>query len=65
MCHDPVGFVDTFGGLLPLREDVYRLAATILYELVFRFDLSIDPFPATSPPFADTFIGIQVGDLCS
>ncbi|KAH7346260.1 hypothetical protein BKA65DRAFT_477475 [Rhexocercosporidium sp. MPI-PUGE-AT-0058] len=60
ICHDPVGFADTFGNLIPLREDVHRLAATALYELYSRYDVQIDPVTATTGIFADTFIGIHL-----
>lgn len=60
ICHDPVGFADTFGNLIPFREDVHRLAATIIYELSSRFHLAFDPDTSTTLPFADTFIGIHL-----
>ncbi|KAH7410646.1 hypothetical protein BKA64DRAFT_638309 [Cadophora sp. MPI-SDFR-AT-0126] len=60
ICHDPVGFADTFGNLIPLREDVHRLAATALYSLYSRYDVPLDPSTATTQPFANTFIGIHL-----
>ncbi|KAH6714165.1 hypothetical protein BKA61DRAFT_674777 [Leptodontidium sp. MPI-SDFR-AT-0119] len=60
ICHDSVGFADTFGNLIPLRQDVHRLAATALYELYSRYDVQIDPSTATTGIFADTFIGIHL-----
>ncbi|KAL2069416.1 hypothetical protein VTL71DRAFT_14095 [Oculimacula yallundae] len=60
ICHDPVGFADTFGNLLPLRQDVHRLAATALYKLYSRYDVQIDPSAATTGRFANSFIGIHL-----
>ncbi|KAH8602693.1 hypothetical protein B0O99DRAFT_531841 [Bisporella sp. PMI_857] len=60
VCRDGVDFADNFANLLPLREDVYRLAATVLYELSARYRLSINPYTPTSAPFAQTFMGIHL-----
>ncbi|KAH8820195.1 hypothetical protein F5884DRAFT_39693 [Xylogone sp. PMI_703] len=60
ICHDSVGFADTFGQLLPFRHDVHRLAAIILYELYSRYNLSIDPTVPTTKPEAHSFIGIHL-----
>ncbi|RFU30229.1 hypothetical protein B7463_g6105, partial [Scytalidium lignicola] len=60
ICRDSVGFANTFGLLLPLRRDVHRLAAVILYELYSHYHLSIDPSVTTTNPQAHSFIGIHL-----
>lgn len=60
ICHDSIGFADTFGNLIPFRHDVHRLAATIIYELYSSYRLDITPSVTTTLPSANTFLGIHL-----
>lgn len=41
--YDPPEFVENYGRLMHFRPNIHRLAATVLYNLNNRFNLSIDP----------------------
>ncbi|KAI6350959.1 hypothetical protein MCOR25_010260 [Pyricularia grisea] len=41
--HDSPEFVTSFGQLLKTRHDVRRLAGSVLYSLITRFNLDLDP----------------------
>ena len=60
VCHDSEDFANNFGNLLPLREDVLRLAAIILYEISSRYKLSLNSFVTTATPAPGTFLGIHL-----
>ncbi len=57
ICNDGVEFADSFGQVLPLRNDSHRLAAAVLYELSKRFQLDFDPKKGINP---DAFVGIHL-----
>ncbi|KAG9240319.1 hypothetical protein BJ878DRAFT_526763 [Calycina marina] len=60
ICYDSVDVANSFGNLLPLREDVYRLAAIILYELSSKYDFPIDQFYNTAKPALNSFLGVHL-----
>lgn len=44
VCRDEQEFVSSFSGVLPIRHDIARFAASVLFEMNHRFKLKIDPW---------------------
>ncbi|KAI9746383.1 MAG: hypothetical protein M1818_000096 [Claussenomyces sp. TS43310] len=57
VCHDSVAFVNSFGQLLPFRQDVEHLAAKTLWALRTRYNLPIEP---AQPISTGAYLGVHL-----
>lgn len=57
VCRDPEPFVNQFGNIVTLRQDVYLLAASALYELTEHYKLVLNPSVSINP---GSFLGAHL-----